>query len=86
MKAVAATKSATVTWKPPVVTNGAITGYVITPRLGRVLKLPVSVGATVRKRAIKGLLTGKSYTFVVQAKNVHGISYASIPSVAVRIK
>jgi hypothetical protein len=86
VKAVAATKSATVTWKAPVVTNGAITGYLVTPHLGRVLKLPISVGSTVRKRVVKGLLTGKAYTFTVQAKNIHGLSYASLPSGVIKPK
>ena len=86
VKATAGKKSATVTWKPPSVTNGPITGYLITPRLGRVALLPVTVPATSTKRTVTGLVTGKTYDFTVQAKNRHGISYASILSNAIRAK
>ena len=84
VKAVAAKKSAVVTWKAPVVTNGPITGYIVTPHLGRVA-LPL-INVTGLKRTVTGLVTGKSYTFTVAAKNRHGISYQSIASKAIKVK
>jgi hypothetical protein len=86
VKALTGKKSATVTWKPPIVTNGAITGYVVTPHLGRILKNPIVIKGTAIKKVVGGLVTGKSYTFTVQAKNAHGISFASLPSKAIKIK
>jgi hypothetical protein len=86
IKAVAGKKSATVTWKAPIVTNGAITGYLLTPHLGKTAKPIISVKGTGTKKVVSGLTTGKSYTFTLQAKNAHGISFASIASKAVKIK
>ena len=86
VKAVAGKKSATVTWKTPVVTNGPITGYLITPHLGRVAELLVNVAGAGTKHTVTGLTTGKTYTFTVEAKNRHGISFPSIPSKAIKPK
>ena len=84
VKALAGKKSAKLTWKAPIVTNGPIAGYLITPHLRKVA-LP-SINVTGLKRTVTGLLTGKTYTFTVAAKNRHGISYQSIPSNAIKPK
>ena len=84
--ATAGNKSATVTWKPPVVTNGPLTGFTVMPFIGKVAEKPVSFPATAKKGVVKGLTSGKAYVFVVLAKNRHGISLKSIPSKAIKPK
>jgi hypothetical protein len=84
--ATAGTKSATVQWKPPVVTNGRLTGYTVTPLIGKAAQRSVSFPATAKKGVVKGLTSGKTYVFVVVAKNQHGISLKSIPSRAIKAK
>jgi hypothetical protein len=85
VKAVAGVKKATLTWKAPVVTNGRITGYVITPRIGSAVKPKVSVGA-VLKATVSGLVKGKTYTFTLIARNAQGVSLPSKASNAIKVK
>ena len=71
----------------PIVTNGPITGYLVTPRLGKAAELPpVNFKGTATKHTVTGLVTGKTYTFTVSAKNLHGISLPSIASNSVKVK
>ena len=86
VKATAAKKSAVLQWKVPIVTNGPITGYLVTPRLGKVARPPVNFKGTATKHTVTGLVTGKTYTFTVSAKNLHGISLPSIASNSVKVK
>jgi hypothetical protein len=86
VKAVAGKKSATISWKPPIVTNGRLTGYMVTPLIGKVAQTPVSFPATAKNGVVKGLTTGKPYVFVVVAKNQHGLSLRSLPSKVIKPK
>jgi Fibronectin type III domain len=86
IKATAAKKSAVLQFKAPVVANGLITGYLVTPRIGKVAQRSVNFKGAGTKVTVKGLVSGKSYTFTIAAKNLHGISYQSIASKAVKIK
>ena len=67
-----------------VVTNGAVTGYVVSPHRGRTKLPPVSVGPRITKVTITKLVSGAAYTFTVTAKNVHGISYQSRPTAFIK--
>ena len=78
-------KSATVTWRAPVVTNGRILGYQVAAHLGRVTEPSVAFSGTALKGTITGLISGKSYTFTVKAKTAAGISLASKASNVVRV-
>ena len=83
--ATAGVQRAVVHWVAPTVTNGAITGYVVTPYLGTVALKAVTFAATARSGTITGLGAGKVYTFKVCAKNMHGLSLASVASKAVKV-
>jgi titin len=80
VKATAGKGKATVTWKAPVVTNGRITAYTVTPMLGKVAGKAVTFPGTALKGVISGLQKGKAYTFTIVAKNAKGVSLASKPS------
>ena len=86
VKATAGKKSAIVQWKAPVVTNGSITGYLVTPRIGKVLQRLVTFKGTGTKRTVSGLVTGKIYTFTVATRNQHGLSLPSIKSRPITVK
>jgi hypothetical protein len=77
VQAKAANASATVTWLAPI-PNGTppITGYVVKSARGQL----VSVRASARSAAMKGLKNGVSYTFTVTAKNVRGWGPPSVGS------
>ena len=77
VKAIAGAGKATVTWTPPVVTNGKVTGYTVTPHLGKVAQKAVSFPGTVRKAVMTGLKKGKAYTFTIVTKTTLGVSLAS---------
>ena len=77
VKATAGKKKATVTWKAPVVTNGRITTYTVTPHLGKAAGKSVSFPGTALKGVVTGLTTGKAYTFTVVAKTARGVSLNS---------
>lgn len=82
--AVAGTKTATVSWLPPLTANGAaVTGYVVTPFVAGVARPPRTFDASATSRVITGLTTGVSYTFAVQAVNVRGTGPRSPASAAV---
>lgn len=85
VKATAGKKKATINWKAPVVTNGRIVKYAVTPHLGKVAKPAVSVVGNLLKATVTGLTSGKSYTFTVVAKTAVGISLASKASNAVKV-
>jgi virginiamycin B lyase len=86
VNATAGAGKAIVQWKPPVVTNGKLTGYTITPHLGKTALESVNVAGTARKTTINGLAKGKSYTFTIIAKTAHGVSLASKASNAVNVR
>jgi hypothetical protein len=83
VKATAGKQQAKVTWKKPVVTNGALTGYVVTPYIGTTAQRSKTFPATATKGVMTGLKTGTSYSFRVVAKNKYGSSPRSIASNAV---
>lgn len=84
--AVAGTKSATVSWLPPLSTNGAtVTGYLVTPYIGGVARPVRTFDAAATSRLITGLATGVSYTFTVQAVNSRGAGPRSTPTGAVLV-
>jgi hypothetical protein len=85
VRATGAKKKATVTWKAPVVTNGRLIKYTVTPHLGKVAKPSVSFAGNLLKGTITGLTSGKTYTFTVVAKTAIGISLASKVSNAVKV-
>ena len=85
VKATAGKKKATVTWKAPVVTNGRIVKYTVTPHLGKVAKPSVSFAGNLLKGVISGLTSGKSYTFTVVARTATGVSLASKASNVVKV-
>ena len=82
--ATAAAKRAVVHWVAPTVTNGTITGYVVTAYFGTAVAKTMTLAATARTATITGLVTGRVYTFTVAAKNVHGLSLASVASKSVK--
>jgi hypothetical protein len=86
VKATAGKKNATVTWQAPVVTNGRITTYTVTPHLGKAALKSVSFAGTARKGTVTGLTVGKSYTFTVVAKTARGVSLNSKASNAIKPK
>jgi len=74
---------ATVSWTAP--TGGpAITGYLVTPRVGTTLRTPTYAGAGATSTAITNL-SAASYTFTVAAMNAYGLGAASMPSTAVTV-
>ena len=83
MKATAGKGKATVTWKAPVVTNGRITAYTVTPHLGKTALKSVAFAGTALKGVVTGLQKGKSYTFTIVARTAKGVSLASKASNAV---
>jgi hypothetical protein len=85
VRAIAGKRKATVTWKAPIVTNGRLIKYTVTPYLGKVAKPSVSVAGNLLKGTVTGLTSGKTYTFKVIAKTLLGISLASKASNAVKI-
>ena len=84
VKATAGAGKATVTWKAPVVTNGVITAYSVTPHLGKTALKAVTVAGTARRATITGLKKGKAYTFTIVARTAKGVSLASKASNAVK--
>ncbi|MFS3130405.1 fibronectin type III domain-containing protein, partial [Nocardioides sp. Bht2] len=78
--AVAGDRRATVSFVPPLDNGGApITSFTVTTRPGG-----ISTVCAASPCAITGLSNGTAYRFVVRATNVHGDSFESAPSAAVR--
>jgi hypothetical protein len=72
---------ATVSWSPPVITNGAaVTAYAVTPYVNGVAQAPVTFYSTATSRVVGGLTNGNTYTFRVRAYNGVGWSPLSAPS------
>jgi titin len=84
VKATAGKGKVTVTWKAPVVTNGRLTAYSVTPHLGKTALKSVTVAGTALKAVVTGLQKGKSYTFTIVAKTAKGVSLASKASNVVK--
>jgi hypothetical protein len=77
---------ATVSWTAPASNGGApITGYVVTPYLGLVAQAARPFAGAATTAALSGLINGKTYTFVVVAKNGIGAGTASSPTAPVLI-
>jgi len=85
VRATAGKTKATVTWKAPIVTNGRIVKYTVTPHLGKVARPSVSFAGNLLKGVVPGLSSGKTYTFTVVASTATGVSLASKASNAVKI-
>jgi phospholipase C len=86
VQAAAGTASARVQWTAPVLDNGSpITGYAVTPYLGRAAQPPVVFASTATSATVTNLRTGGVYTFVVSAINANGVGPPSSPSAAIRI-
>jgi hypothetical protein len=84
VKATAGKGRASITWKPPVVTNGRILTYAVTPHLGKSAQKSVTVSGTKLAATITGLRAGTTYTFTLVAKTASGVSLASKASNAVK--
>jgi subtilisin family serine protease len=81
--AVAATRSATVSWKAPASTGGArITGYriLVSRNGGKYVTAVSNTKSTKRVHTVTKLTTGANYRFKVAAINVAGVSKPSKPS------
>jgi hypothetical protein len=73
-------------WVPSRTGNGAaVSGYVVTPYLGRVARPSHIAQPNANALAIIGLAPGKTYTFRIQALNTRGNSPASMPTNPVRV-
>jgi hypothetical protein len=76
--------SATVSWTAPTKNNGsAVVGYVVTPYVGGVARLPRVYNSTATTQVVTGLTNGTTYTFRVAARNARGIGAQSAASNAV---
>ena len=78
--------NATVSWTAPASNGGApITGYIVTPFIGFAAQPARTFNKPGVKEVISGLTNGRTYTFVVVAKNGIGAGPASGPSAGVLI-
>ncbi len=84
--AVAGKNRATVSWKAPKNNGLSITSYRVTPILKGDAKPPITFNSTNTKQVIKGLGTGKQFTFAVAAHNKRGWGGLSPESTAIKIK
>jgi titin len=75
---------AVVRWTAPSANNGsAVTGYVVTPYLGATAQAAKSFTSTATTQTVTGLSNGKTYTFVVAARNARGTGPQSNASAGV---
>jgi alpha-tubulin suppressor-like RCC1 family protein len=82
--AVAGNGQATVSWVAPTSDGGsAVTGYVVTPRIGGVAQAPVPSSGTATSTVVTGLANGTAYTFDVAAVNRIGTGARSSATAAV---
>ena len=78
--------NATVSWTAPPSNGGApITGYIVTPYAGFTAQPAHTFNSAALSEVISGLTNGRTYTFVVVAKNGIGAGPASGPSAGVLI-
>jgi hypothetical protein len=80
----AADAAAAVTWTAPA-SNGAITGYVVTPYIAGVAQAAQTFGSTATTESVTGLTPGTAYTFTIAAVNAAGTGPASASSAAVTV-
>jgi hypothetical protein len=77
-------RSASVSWLPPASANGApITGYIVTPYLAGQPQKAHGYASSARHATLTGLMVGRSYRFIVAARNAQGIGPGSQPSAVV---
>jgi hypothetical protein len=81
VKATRGVRSASVQWLAPRTTNGSpITGYVVIPYLNGNAQTSHRYGAATTHAVVTGLAVGRSYRFIVRARNARGVSPGSLPS------
>jgi hypothetical protein len=83
--ATAGHQSATIHWKAPSGNGKPITSYVVIPYIGSAAKGARVIDGAATTQTIRGLITGKRYTFRVAAKNARGIGATSAPSKPVKV-
>jgi predicted lipoprotein with Yx(FWY)xxD motif len=83
--AVAANKSARVSWPAPANGGSAITIYLVTPYIGAKAQTTRSFHSKATTELVTGLTNGKAYTFKVAAHNAVGTGKQSAASKAVTI-
>ncbi len=72
-------RAITVSWSPPTSANGsAITGYIITTRYKTKPVGTKTVASSARAVTVTGLMSGTSYSFVVNATNARGTGAQSL--------
>jgi hypothetical protein len=77
---------AIVHWSPPVTTNGAaIIGYVVTPYLGGLRQTAQLFNSAKTTESVTNLVNGKSYSFVVAARNSTGTGVPSSPTAPILV-
>ena len=70
-----------VTWNAPLKSGGSsITGYAVTPYIGRIAQTARIFDSTVTAETVADLQAGTSYSFTVEAINVSGTGAQSAPS------
>jgi autotransporter family porin len=84
VKATRGVRSATVQWDTPAITNGsAITGYNVVPYLDGKKLAARSYSASATNAVVGGLAVGRSYKFLVGARNARGSGLQSLPTATV---